>query len=67
MKTAQIQRGLTANIEVVVLVNDFPVAYIRCNDYKVKGDMIVCKQGDYNSYVWVEDYTVTTWRHNYEN
>jgi len=62
MKTAQIKRGITANIEVIVLVDDIPVANIRCNDYGVKDNMIICKQRDYNSYVWVQDYTVTTWK-----
>ena len=58
MRTAIIQRGITAPIEVKVYFNDRPVASIRCLDYKVEGTMIICNHEEYNSYAHVDDYIV---------
>ena len=62
MRKAIIKRGITAPYEVVVCVNDVPTASIRCVNYEIDGNMIVCDHGNYNSYAHVDDYICVTWR-----
>ena len=66
-RTAIIKRGITAPIEVNVRADDRSIESIRCLDYDVEGNMIVCIHGNYNSYAFVDDYTVTTWKSKYDN
>ncbi|MBU0847021.1 hypothetical protein KKH23_07495 [Patescibacteria group bacterium] len=67
MRTAKIKRGLTAPIEVDIYFDGHFVASIRCQDYEVDDNMIICIHEGYNSYIYADDHTVTTWRHNYAN
>jgi len=62
MRTAKITRGIAAKYEITVRCNGITIATIRCNDYEVDDDMIVCKQNEYNSYVHFDKYTCETWK-----
>uniref|UniRef100_A0A6M3M799 Uncharacterized protein n=1 Tax=viral metagenome TaxID=1070528 RepID=A0A6M3M799_9ZZZZ len=66
MRTAKIERGITAKYEITVRCHGRTIVTIRCNDYQVDDNMIVCKQKEYNSYIHVDKYTCETWKERWE-